>query len=172
LASNDVVVVIHEIVPPSTAFAAYGVRTGGSTPAEQVPHWAFDAGTDEFLDFHCRLQGYGGAGLTFTMSYMAATAVTGGALIALGIRRRHSGANAISVAHTYVFTEVRLVVPAASGQPGYGNIVLTSGANMDNLANGEDFILRMRRLGSNNVATTGDDLVGDFQLIGLVGKET
>lgn len=165
MASGQPVVLLNAISPPSTSFAAYTVRLGASSPPEQVPCWAFDAAADEYLDFYCTLTGYGGGGLTFTIKSMAATATTGGALIGLAIRRIQDDAEDVDVAQTYDYNEVRVPVASASGEFTYDTITFTNGADMDNLANGEDFILRMRRRGSDNTATTGDDAAGDFQFV-------
>lgn len=172
MASGDVVVMINEVMPPSTSFPQFAIRIGASSPAEQVPYWAFDAAADEYLDFYCRLQGYAGGGLTFTLTWMAATATTGGVLWALAIRREADDAEDIDVAQTYDYNEVRDVAASASGENSYFNITFTDGADMDTLANGEDFILRLRRRGSDNTASTGDDMAGDAQFRALVGKET
>ena len=172
MASGQVVVLVNEIMPPATVAAAFGTRVGGSTPAEQVPYWAFDAAADEYLDFYCRLQGYAGGGLTFTLTWMAATATTGGVLWALGIRRSADDAEDLDTSQTYDYNEVRDVAASVSGENSYFNITFTSGADMDSLADGEDFILRLRRRGSDNTSTTGDDMAGDAQFMALVGKET
>ena len=176
MASGAVVVQVNQIVPPATAFATFGTRAGASTPAEQVPFWAFDAAADEFLDFYCTLEGYAGGGLTFRLASMAATATTGGALIALAIRRIADDAEDVDVAQDYATTpgynEVRIPCASASGEFTYDTITFTNGADMDNLAEGEDFILRMRRRGTDNTASTGDDMAGDFQLVSLIGLET
>ena len=176
MASGSAVVVIHAIMPPATVGAAFPaaltVRTGGSTPAEQVPVYAFDASQDEYLDFYCSLVGYGGGGLTFSVKSMAATATTGGALIALAIRRMQDDTEDVDTAQTYDYNEVRIPAATLSGEYTYDTITFTNGVDMDNLANNEDFILRMRRRGSDNTASTGDDMAGDFQLVSLIGTET
>ena len=172
MASGSVVVHIHQIVPPATAFATFGTRAGASTPAEQVPFWAFDAAADEFLDFYCTLEGYAGGGLTFRLGSMAATATTGGALLALAIRRIADDAEDLDTAHTYDYNEVRIPCASASGELTYDTITFTNGADMDNLNEGEDFILRMRRRGTDNTASTGDDMAGDFQAFSVIGLET
>ena len=172
MASGQVCVLINSIMPPATSGAAFGARAGGSTPAEQVPYYAFDATADEYLDFYCTLTGYAGGGLTFRLTSMAATATTGGALMALAIRRLADDAEDVDVSQTYDYNEVRIPCASASGELTYDTITFTNGADMDNLATGDDFILRLRRRGTDNTATTGDDMAGDLQLLGLIGLET
>ena len=172
MASGQAVCVVNAIMPPATSGAAFTVRPGGSSPAEQVACYAFDAAADEYLDFYCTLVGYGGGGLTFTIKSMAATAVTGGALIALAIRRIQDDAEDVDTAQTYDYNEIRIPCASAAGEFSYDTITFTNGVDMDNVLNGEDFVLRMRRRGSDNTATTGDDQAGDFQLVSVVGTET
>jgi len=173
MASGANVVQIIAIQPPAVTFASFMVRAGASTPAERVPVWAFDASIDEYLDFYCHLLGYGGGGLTFTITSMAASAITGGALVALAIRRVADDVEDVdTTAQTYDYNEIRIPAPSATGEYTYDTITFTSGSDMDSLANNEAFILRMRRKGSDNTATTGDDMAGDWQLVGLVGTET
>jgi hypothetical protein len=172
MSSGDVVVQVHTIMPPATSGAAFTTRTGGSSPAEQVPCYAFDAAADEYLDFYCSLVGYAGGGLTFTLKSMSATATTGGALIALAIRRVADDVEDVDTAHTYDYNEVRVPVASVAGEFTYDTITFTNGVDMDSLATNEDFILRMRRRGSDNTAGTGDDMAGDLQVIGIIGRES
>jgi hypothetical protein len=167
------VVQVNAIMPPSTAFATYGVRLGGSTPAEQVPYYSFDAAADNYLDYYCRLAGYAGTtGLTFSLTWMAATATTGGVLWALAIRRIGDDIEDLDTAQTYDYNEIRDVCASASGELSYCTITFTNGVDMDSLANNEAFILRLRRRGSDNTATTGDDMAGAAQLVDILGSET
>jgi hypothetical protein len=168
MASGDVVVIVHEVLPPATTFAAFGTRAGGSTPAEQVPVWNFDAATDEYLDFYCRLQGYGGGGLTFTLAWMAASATSGVTRWSLALRRIQDDAEDLDTSQTYDFNDVDDTAASASGEFSYFNITFTDGADMDSVANGEDFILRLRR----NASHANDTMSGDAQLVSIVGKET
>ncbi|HEX6827154.1 MAG TPA: hypothetical protein VF077_12625 [Nitrospiraceae bacterium] len=172
MASGDPVVVITSIMPPSANFAIFSVRVGASTPPEQFPYYSFDATTDTYLDFYCRLSGYSGGGLTFSLTWMAATATTGGVLWALAIRRLADDAEDVDVAQTYDYNEVRDVCATVSGELSYFTIPFTNGADMDNLVNNESFILRLRRRGTDNTASTGDDLAGAAQFVDLIGLET
>ena len=172
MSSGDNVGIIEQIMTPATAAAIFGVRTGASSPAEQVPYYAFDAAADNYLDFYCRLNGYGGGGLTVSLTWMAATAITGGVLWAAAIRRLNDDAVDVDVSKTYTYTEIRDVCATVSGENSYCTIGLTSGTNMDNLANNEVFILRLRRRGTDNTGSTGDDMAGNAQLTDIIITET
>jgi hypothetical protein len=166
---------VNAIQPPSTAFAVFGVRVGGTTtPPEQFPYYSFDAAADNYLDFYCRLVGYGGGGLTFSLTWMAATATTGGVLWALAIRRMQDDAEDIDTAQVYDYNEIRdpCATSTGGGELSYCTITFTNGVDMDNLANNEVFILRVRRRGSDNTATTGDDMSGAALLVDVIGTET
>lgn len=168
MASGDPVVQILEAVSPQTAFAPYMMRTGGSSPAENVPHWAFDAGTAESTDYVGLLKGYGGGGLTITLAWMAATATTGVARFGVAFRRLQDDAEDVDTSQTYDFNYVDDTCASASGELSYFNIPFTNGADMDSLADGEMFIMRVTR----DAAHANDTMSGDAQLVGIWGKET
>lgn len=168
MASNDPVVSIVTIMPPQTLFAPLLRRAGGSTPAEAINVWAFDAATIEYLDFLCVLQGYGDGGLTFTLPWMAATATANETRWGAAIRRINADAEDIDVSHTYDFNDVDDTAPTNSGETSYPTITFTDGVDMDSWADEELAIVRVRR----NATHVNDDMAGDAQLWTLVGKET
>ena len=168
MASGDAVVSVLEIFVPTTLFAVLTRRVGGSAPVEGVNVWAFDAATIWYLDFLCVLRGYGGAGLTFTLPWMAATATTGVTRWGVGVRRLQAGVDDIDTAHTYVFTTVDATAPGTSGFPLYTDIAVTTGANIDNWVNGELAIVRVRREANH----ANDTMAGDSHLFGLLARET
>lgn len=168
MASGDVVVEILENMPPASASAAAGSRAGGSTPAEALTHWAFDADLIEIMDFKCRLRGYAGGGLTFTLPWMAATATTGATRWGVAIRRIQDDAEDIDAAHTYDYNDVDDTCASLSGELSYPTVTFTDGADMDSWANGEMAIVRVRR----NATHANDTMLGDAQLVGLFGEET
>jgi hypothetical protein len=160
--------VVEEIMPPTTLFAVLTRRVGGSTPAEGFNVWAFDAATIWYLDFKCRLQGYAGGGLTFTLPWIAATAVTGVTRWGIGIRRMQAGVDDIDTAHTYVYTALDATAPATSGFVLYSALAVTNGANMDNWATNELAVVRVRREANH----ANDTMAGNAQLLSLFGLET
>lgn len=168
MASGNPVVEIVRDLYPATAFAPVSARAGGSTPAESLTHWAFDAGTDENVDFLCRLsEDYDGGGLTFTLPWMAASATTGNVRWGIAVRRLDT-AEDIDTSHSYDFNETTAAAPGTSGYTAYPTITFTNGADMDNWAVGELAIVRVRR----NADDAADTMTGDAQLLDLTGKET
>jgi hypothetical protein len=131
--------------------------------------WAFvDATNINYLDFLCVLRGYGGGGLTFTLPWMAATAITGVTRWGIAIRRFQAGTDDLDTAHTYVYTALDATAPGTSGFTLYSALAVTNGANMDNWTTDELAIVRVRRESTH----ANDTMVGDAHLLGLYAKET
>jgi len=167
MASNDPVVSILEIWPPSTLYAVLTRRVGGSSPAEGQNVWQFDTTAIWYLDFLCALRGYvGTTGLTFTLPWTAATATTGTVIWGIAIHRLLGGTDDVDVSHTYDFNNSSAItVPGTAGIMTYTDITFTNGADMDSWADGELAIVRVRR-------DTSDSAAGFAELWGLLGKET
>lgn len=168
MASGDAVVKVLKAIPPATSYAQLDSRAGGSTPAESVEVFDFDASTQEYMDFLCRLEGYDGGGLTFTLPWSATSATSNGVTWQVGIRRIADDAEDIDASHSYDFNEVDDTCASASGELSYPTVTFTDGADMDSWADGELAIVRVSR----DTGDTDDTMAGDAELWCLVGKET
>jgi hypothetical protein len=169
MASGDAVVQILQIMPPSSIYATFDIRAGGSAPAENIPVWDFDASTSEYLDMLCKLEGYGGSGVTFTAPWSASTATTGTVRWEVGIRRVQDDAEDIDGSHSYSFLGVSDTVATASGELSYPTIALPStSAALDSWAEGEIGVVRIYRSSTNSA----DTMSGDAELWTLLGLET
>lgn len=168
MASGDPVVQILAVVPPGASAATMDVRPGGSTPAEGVRVYDFDAASSEYLDFLCKLEGYDGGGLTFTVVYSMSSAVANQVRWEIGIRRIQDDAEDIDSAHSYDTNGVSDTVPSAAGEVSYPQISFTDGADMDNWAEGELAIVRIYRDHDH----ADDTASGDAELWSLSGVET
>lgn len=166
MASGDNVVQVLDIMPPATLYATPDFRAGGSTPAENVMVWDFDDSSTEYLDFKCKLEGYGGGGLTFTQVWSATSATTGLTDWEIGIRAFPDDAEDVDSSHTYAYNVNSVAPGSAAGEPVYDTITFTDGADMDSWAEAAVAIVRIRR----NTAT--DTMVGDAELWALFGLET
>jgi hypothetical protein len=156
-------------VPTATAGAVHGISAGGSTPAEGYPVLAFDSATDESVDFMGVLpRHYGGGGLTLTLYWESAAATSGAAVWNAAFRRIADDAEDIDTSHTYDYNAVTATTADVAGEVDYAAITFTNGADMDSLAVGELFVLRINRDADNG----SDDLVGDALLIAVEIKET
>lgn len=169
MASGDAVVQVLRVLPLAASFAPLAVRAGGSTPAEAMMFiGVFDAATAEYVDLLCKLEGYGGGGLTWTLGWSAATATTLETRWGIAIRRFQDDGEDLDAAHTYAFNTVEATAPSLSGEVSYDDITFTDGADMDSWAEGELAIVRIQR----DAANAGDDMAGDAELWAVLGLET
>ena len=156
--------------PPAANYATFDVLVGASTPTEAFPFLAFDDTTVEYADFHCTLpRNYAGGGITIQFGWSSG-ATTNTAVLSAAIRREPDDAEDLdSTAFTYDYNNTGALTPASNaGEKVYDTLTFTDGADMDSLAVGEDFVLRVRR-----VPTDGSDtLVGDLRLHSIEVKET
>ena len=141
---------ITAVVGTATDYAFKTVVVGiSSTPKENFLCWAFHGDETSFLDFHGKMsEDYGGGGLTFKIitSYnLAGSSDT--VRWCAAIRRISDGDLDIEVAFDYdaAKNELTVDVPATQGYVTYDEITWTHGADMDSLAAGEMFVLRLWR---------------------------
>lgn len=160
MASGKIVGVVRQIVQPSTLYATLDTRLGGSTPAENFPVYDFDDTTEEYLDFYCRLDGYGGGGLTVTFDWSSGIATTGDVRWGAAIRRIADDAEDVDSSHTYVFQEATDTTASVAGERSRATITFANGSAMDDLADGESFVLRIRR----EPGDAADNFSGDAEL--------
>jgi hypothetical protein len=156
-------------VPPATAYATQDTRAGGSTPAEAIPVLDFDAAASEYMDFYGVLpEGYDGGGLTLTIIWMASTATAEEVRWEVGIHRCAENDDDMDSSHTYDTNGVTDTTNGTCGKLNYCSVAFTNGADMDSLAAGEAFVLRIYRDHDH----ADDDMSGDAELVAIVGKET
>lgn len=168
MASGDPVVQILKVIPPGASAATMDARAGGSTPAENVMVWDFDASSDEYMDFLCALEGYDSGGLTFTLVWSASSATSGDVVWGVAVRRIADDAEDIDTSHSYQFNTATDTAPSASGEVSYSTVTFTDGADMDSWADGELAIVRVYRDADNG----SDTMAGDAELWGIVGTES
>jgi hypothetical protein len=161
MATGNIVGIIGDIVQPSTLGAAFDTRADGSSPVANMPVYDFDDSTVEYLDFYGRLEGYAGGGLTLTFDWSATSATSGAVVWGAAIRRIEDDAEDMDASHTFDFNDGSADTAAsASGERSRQTITFTSGADMDSLADGETFVLRIRR----NTGSGSDTMTGDAEL--------
>jgi len=157
--------------PPATLYATLDVMVGTSTPAESILVLDFDDTTQEYADFLCFMPAnYSGGGITLTIVFSAAEAATDVVAWQAAFRRVADDAEDLdTTAHTYVYNEVIATAPSAVGEVAYDDITFTDGADMDSVAAGEYFILRVTR---DPTPSSGTDVTGDASLHAVIVKET
>lgn len=169
MASGDPVLQIVQAMPPASSFATMDTRAGGSTPAESMPVFDFDASTQEYMDFMVRLsEKYAGGGLTVQVAWMATSATSGDVRWGAAFRRFQDDAEDLDTSQTYDFNYAAVTAASASGEVVYDTITFTDGADMDSLAAGEMAIMRVTR----DAANGADTMTGDAELVLVSGKET
>lgn len=149
-------------VPPVANFAQLDTRNNHTV-------WDFDAAINERLAFEAVMpRNYGGNGITATIIWSAATAVSGATRWLLSFERHQDDVTDID---TDAFAAAKAVVanaPATNGARSYDSIAFADGTEIANLAPGESFRLRIERDATNGA----DTMVGDAELARIELRET
>lgn len=145
--------------PPATNFATFDLRNG-------IPVLDFDASTDEDAIFGDVLpRHYAGGGLTVTIHWTATSATTGNVKWNAQVERMNTDLDADS------FAAAQTTTTATNGTSGIiatTAITFTDGAQMDSVAVGEAFRLKVTR----DANDAGDTMTGDAELHRVEIKET
>lgn len=147
-------------IQPASNFATFDLRNGHLVAD-------FDATTGEALIFEDVLpRNYAGGGITVYVRSAATSATSGtiGWLVAFERVGDVQDMDADSFASDQTITAA--TVSGTSGIPTTSNVAVSNGANIDSLAVGESFRLRVTRDVANDTAT------GDAELISVELKET
>lgn len=148
--------------PPASSFATLDARNS-------VPVLDFDDSTDESAVFGGVLPAnYAGGGLTVTLVWMATSATTGDVVWDAQIEAWPDDAFDIDSDGFAAVQSVTATTASATGEQQYSNITFTDGAQMDSLAAGEGFRIKVTRDANNG----SDTLSGDAELIRCIIKET
>lgn len=164
MASGNTLVVFvpQDNEPPSGTYATFDTRNGH-------PVLDFDAATDEEAIFSSVLpRHYAGGGLTVTVMWAASSATSGDVVLDAQIERLEDEGTDMDADSFAAVQSVTVTAPGTSGAVQYSTIAFTSGAQMDSLAAGEAFRLKVRR-DANNAA---DTMAGDLELVAVEIRET
>lgn len=163
MASGDTLNIFHpyQNEPPASNYAIADLRNGH-------PCLAFDDTTSWAAIFSDILpRNYAGGGITVYVHASAASATTGTMGWTVEIERMDDSSldiDADSFAGAQTITAT--TVPGTSGQTLVLNVAISSGANMDSLAAGEQFRIRIKR------DTANDSAAGNTQITMVEIKET
>lgn len=149
--------------PPSANYATCDTRNS-------IAVLDFDPATSESMVFRGMLpSNYAGGGLTLNIYWMATTATTGGVVWGGSIERAQEGGTDQDT-DSFATEQLSAAVTtnATSGIKSKSTITFTSGANMDSLAAGEPFRLKIAR----KPADAGDTMTGDAEFTEAHLKET
>lgn len=150
--------------PPASAFATLDLRN-------VHPVLDFDGTTDEEAVFTGVLpRHYAGGGLTVRCFVAFTSATSGSGRIQAAIERIDASSLDIDADSFAAFQSVGVTAPGTSGQVVTGDVAMTSGAQMDSLAAGEAFRLKIRRDADGTSGT--DDIATDMELLAVEIRET
>ena len=94
MASGDLLATPRPTAPTTVNAAEIGWIDGGSTPAEAMEVFDFDAATDEYMDFQGRLSSrYAGTSVTLKFTWAAKSGTSGNVVWQAGFRRWGHGGN-------------------------------------------------------------------------------
>ena len=163
MASGDTLVVFTPLhnEPPSSNFATLDLRN-------LHPLLDFDASTNESAVFSGVMpRSYAGGGVTVYLHYALSSAITGNtdwdvALERIGDQQLDIDADSFAAVNSVDNT----TVPGTSGLVDIVSVAFTDGADMDSVAVGESFRLKVTRDAASDTAT------GDAELLKVEIKET
>lgn len=163
MASGDTLIVF---TPAAAEFPASNYATFNTRNNHLVLE--FDTTTQETAYFRGVLpRNYAGGGITVYVHWAAASATSGTIGWDVAFERIGDGSQDIdSDGFATAQTVTAGTVPGTSGHVDITNVAISNGANIDNIAVGEAFRLRIRRDVANDTAT------GDAQLIACELCET
>jgi hypothetical protein len=151
-------------IPPASSFAPL-TRRNNHLVAQ------FDDTADESVDFEGVLpDNYSAGGLTVRLVWLAASATTGTTRWEAQFERHEDDAVDLDSDSFASTQSAGGTAASVSGEPQYTDITFTNGAQIDSLAAGESFRLRVTR--DANGTTGTDDMVGDAQLLRVILLET
>lgn len=163
MASGDTLITFGALhnEPPSSNYATLDLRNGHVV-------LDFDTTTQEAAIFTGILpRHYGGGGITVYIHYAMTSATSGTCGWDVAFERMGNGSQDIdSDGFATAQTVTAVTVDGTSGNVDIVNVAITDGANIDSIAAGESFRLRIRRDVANDTAA------GDAELIAVELKET
>lgn len=150
--------------PPASNFATLDARN-------QHPTLDFDDTTDESAVFSAILpRAYAGNGLTIYIHYAMTSATSANVVWEAAFERVGDSQQDIDSDGFEAANYVQDAVPATSGYVTVAVITFTNGADMDSVAVGEGFRLKISRDANSTNAT--DDATGDAELLWVEVKES
>lgn len=150
--------------PPSSAFATLDTRN-------VHPTLDFDGATDEEVVFSDVLpRNYGAGGVTVRTFWSFTSATTGSLRVQVAFERMDASSLDIDADSFASFQSAGGSAPGTSGQIISVDVAFTDGAQMDSVAAGEMFRLKVRRDADGTSGT--DDITTDAELLGVEIRET
>jgi len=165
-ASGDTLVVFTSIngEPPAANFATPDLRNA-------IPVLDFDAATDETIEFSGFMpRHYAAGGVTVTVGWMATSATSGTISLDVGFKSVTDDADDLDTKSYAAVNNGNPTTASATGEVDYIAVPFTDGADMDSVAAGEYFRLKVTRDADGTTST--DNMTGDMELVFVEIKES
>lgn len=131
----------------------------------------FDDTTDETVYFEGIMpRHYAGGGVTISLAWLAATATSAAVMWETGFERHDDDVTDLDADSFATNNFASSTAASASGETQYVDIAHTNGAQMDSVAAGEHFRLRVTRDANGTNGTDG--MAGDAQLLSIEIRES
>jgi len=130
----------------------------------------FDADTDEAAVFGAVMpRNYAGTtGVTVSLVWLASTATADNVIWDVSFERHQDDTTDLDSDSFAAVQSATAATASASGEPQYTDIAFTDGAEMDSVAAGESFRLKVNRDANNG----SDNMTGDAELLRVEIRET
>jgi hypothetical protein len=153
---------VHSNEPPDTNFAVYTTR-----------NFHFLLEFDDTTAWSAVFRGvmarnYAGGGVTVRLGWLGATAASGNVKWNVQFERHQAAVDNLDSDSFATAQTTTSVAPVSTGLITYASIAFTNGAQMDSLAIGEGFRLKVTR----DAADGADTMVGRAQLLTIELRET
>ena len=174
MASGDTLVVFtaHDNEPPDADFATLDqiLVASADEPDDLIPVLDFDPGaTNEHADFAGVMpRHYAGGGITVTLIWSSG-ATTGNVKWDMAFKSVTDDADDLDTKVYAAVNTVTATTASAAGEADYAPITFTDGADMDSVAAGEYFRMRVTRDSADAADTLNSN---DAELIAIEIKET
>ncbi len=151
-------------MPPAASFATLDTRNGYVV-------LDFDDTTDESAIFYGVMpRNYAGGGITVTVGWMATSATTGTISLDVAFMSITDDLDDLDTKAFAAANNANPTTASATGEVDYATITFTDGADMDSIAAGEAFLMKITRDADGTTST--DNLVGDMELVFCEIRET
>jgi hypothetical protein len=144
--AHDAIPVREAIINPSdSAKASISIREGGSTPGERIIGcWPITQNASQRWDFIGVMpQNYAGGGLTCVIWTVSDTGAAGNITAWIAFRAFPDDTEDLDSAHAFSFQNTTEAMANVAGEFSNLTITFTDGAQMDSLAAGELFYMRL-----------------------------
>jgi len=166
MASGDTLAVFTPLdnLPPASSYATLDTRNAYAV-------LDFDADADESAVFEGVMpRNYAGGGVTVTVGWAATSATSGTISLDLSFMSVSDDADDLDTKSFAAANNANPTTASATGEVDYSATTFTDGADMDSVAVGELFYLKVTRDADGTTST--DNMTGDMELVFVEIKET